>query len=119
MTTANYGDLHDYNTGDYLRHATRRELLESLASGPEGAFDLDGRTVAVIGGPEPVVVCGRRVWHDISGVGHNWRLALTGDLLPTEELEEAIMEECEDTGRMIASESGEACIGGERYRWGV
>jgi hypothetical protein len=117
-TTANYGDLYDYTSGDYIRPATRRELQRSLAAGPEGAFSLQGVTVAVIGG-EQAVVCGRRIQTDISGVGHCWLPVVAGDLLPSEidELAEAIMEEDDDTGRMVASESGDATIGGVRYRW--
>lgn len=44
-----YGQLHDYATGEHLRAATRREALESIQAGTEGAFDLDGRTVYVQG----------------------------------------------------------------------
>jgi hypothetical protein len=52
--TMNYGDLHDYRTGAYIRPATRQELLESIEAeqdGGTGAFELeDGRVVYVEGG---------------------------------------------------------------------
>jgi hypothetical protein len=117
--TTSYGDLHNYTTGDYIRPATRRELQKSLAAGPEGAFDLEGVTVAVIGG-EQAVVCGRKIETDISGVGHCWLPVVAGDLWPSEinALAEDIMEEDDDTGRMIPSASGKAIVGGARYRWG-
>jgi hypothetical protein len=78
---------------------------------------LNGVTVAVIGG-EQAGVCGRKIEADVSGVGHCWLPVVAGDLLPSEidELAEAIMEE-DDTGRMVASESGNATVGGVRYRW--
>jgi hypothetical protein len=53
--TMNYGDLHDYRTGAYIRPATREELLESIEAaeldGGAGAFELEnGRVVYVEGG---------------------------------------------------------------------
>lgn len=38
-----YGDLHDYHTGEYLRPATQAERDESRASGPEGVILVSGR----------------------------------------------------------------------------
>ena len=38
-----YGDLHDYATGEYLRPATLAERDESRASGPEGVILVRGR----------------------------------------------------------------------------
>ena len=38
-----YGDLHDYATGEYLRPATLPERDESRASGPEGVILVRGR----------------------------------------------------------------------------
>ena len=49
----NYGDLHDYRTGAYIRPATAEELAESIEAeqdGGAGAFELDGRIVYVEGG---------------------------------------------------------------------
>lgn len=50
MTTKNnapFGHLCNYATGEDIRPATRDELIESLTSGDDGAFDLDGTTVYV------------------------------------------------------------------------
>lgn len=119
-TTANYGDLCDANTNDTIRPATRREAMESLSERcANGAIEVDGQTVWVAG-IEHAQVCGRDIEMDISGGRVCWLSMVATDLTPSirEELEEAIMEEDEDTGRMIASESGEACIGGVWYRWG-
>ncbi len=48
-----FGWLMDYATADEIRPATRDELLESLRAAKldsgAGAFDLDGRTVYVVG----------------------------------------------------------------------
>ncbi len=48
-----YGDLHDYNTSDYLRRASKKELTLSLEASfhcsPEGCFQLNGKTVYVEG----------------------------------------------------------------------
>ncbi len=49
---ADFGDLHDYQTGEYLRPATERERDRSLAEGPEGAWARAGRTVYVANIPE-------------------------------------------------------------------
>ena len=38
-----YGDLHDYHSGEYLRPATLPERDESRASGPEGVILVRGR----------------------------------------------------------------------------
>jgi len=40
-------DLHDYQTGDYLRPATDDEVRRSLAAGDTGAIEVDGRSVYV------------------------------------------------------------------------
>lgn len=45
-----YGDIghiYEYATGRYIRPATLREALQSIQSGAEGAFDLEGTTVYV------------------------------------------------------------------------
>lgn len=118
-TAANYGDLYDYLTGDVIRPATRREAMESLSERcANGAIEVDGQTVWV-GGIEHAQVCGRDIEMDISGGRVCWLSMVATDLTPSirEELEEAIMED-EDTGRMVASESGETRIGGVWYRWG-
>jgi len=53
MTTneANYGDLHDYQTGAYIRPATEAEQTESVEAaehdGGAGAIDVDGRSCYV------------------------------------------------------------------------
>lgn len=54
-TEGYWGDLHDYQTGAYLRPATRREYEASLHAGPEGAFtdaSAPDRALCVIGDPE-------------------------------------------------------------------
>jgi hypothetical protein len=55
MTTS-FGTLADYATGDFIRKATPAEWRKSadqVNSGNEtGAFDLDGKSVFVNGGPE-------------------------------------------------------------------
>jgi hypothetical protein len=38
-----FGDLHDYATGEYLRPATLPERDESRAAGPEGVILVRGR----------------------------------------------------------------------------
>ncbi len=35
--------LYDYNTGEMIREATAKELAESIAAGPEGVIEVDGR----------------------------------------------------------------------------
>jgi hypothetical protein len=50
-----YGILTDYITGEPIRPATADEHARSLAASEVGAFDLDGRTVFVAGGPEAAV----------------------------------------------------------------
>jgi hypothetical protein len=47
-----YGTLTDYVTGEQIRPATAAEHARSLAAGETGAFELDGRSVFVAGGPE-------------------------------------------------------------------
>jgi hypothetical protein len=47
-----YGILTDYRTGEQIRPATAAEHARSLAAGETGAFELDGRSVFVAGGPE-------------------------------------------------------------------
>ena len=119
-TAANYGDLYDYLTGDVIRPATRREAMESLSErNANGAIEVDGQTVWVHG-VEQAQVCGKDIQMDLSGVQHCWLSMVAGDLTPSirTELEEAIMEEDDDTGRMVASESGKTRIGGVWYRWG-
>lgn len=109
-TTANYGDLCDYSTGDVIRPATAIEAEESSTqSGDEGVIVVDGRDCYVEG---PVVVAGRIIQRDLSGVGHNWQ-TMSGTLSPSvaEELVGEILDD--STGR-----SGTACIGGVWYRWG-
>lgn len=54
-TSAEYGILTDYATGEEIRPATADEHARSLAAGETGAFDLDGRVVFVAGGPEEAV----------------------------------------------------------------
>lgn len=46
-----FGDLHDYQSGEYLRPASLAELSASRASGPEGVFlcEAEGRTCFVVG----------------------------------------------------------------------
>jgi hypothetical protein len=57
MTTQpEYGILTDYTTGEQLRPATADEHARSLAASEVGAFDLDGRTVFVEGGPETAAI---------------------------------------------------------------
>jgi hypothetical protein len=57
-TEKNYGKLHDYKTGDYIREATEsewrasREAEASNIGGGTGAIDVDGRTVYVSGGDD-------------------------------------------------------------------
>jgi hypothetical protein len=46
--TNQYGDLHDYMTGIYLRPATEAELAESVASGFEGAFRYAGDPITIV-----------------------------------------------------------------------
>ncbi len=46
--TKQYGDLHDYPTGTYLRPATEAELAESVASGFEGAFRYAGDPITIV-----------------------------------------------------------------------
>jgi hypothetical protein len=50
--TRDYGTLTDYRTGEQVRPATAAEHARSLAAGETGAFELDGRSVFVAGGPE-------------------------------------------------------------------
>jgi hypothetical protein len=53
MTTQpEYGTLTDYITGEQIRPATADEHARSLAAGEVGAFELDGQSVFVAGGPE-------------------------------------------------------------------
>lgn len=42
-----YGDLTDYNTGEYIRPATKAELAASKSAGPTGGFLLGNRIVFV------------------------------------------------------------------------
>jgi len=46
MSTAknsdDFGTLHDYATGDYIREATRGEQRESVAAGDEGVIMVGG-----------------------------------------------------------------------------
>jgi hypothetical protein len=49
-----YGTLTDYTTGEQIRPATADEHARSLAASEVGAFELDGRSVFVAGGPETV-----------------------------------------------------------------
>jgi hypothetical protein len=107
-TQAIYGDLCDYNTGDVIRPATAIEAEESSTqSGDEGVIVVDGRDCYVEG---PVVVMGRIIQRDNSGVGHNWR-TISGTISPSvaEELAGEIAE---------SLDSGMARIGGVWYRWG-
>ena len=47
-TTANYGDLCDYETGDVIRPATRREAIESLSAELSNtSIVVDGRRCVV------------------------------------------------------------------------
>lgn len=48
-----HGILTDYATGKQIRPATAGEWHQSVNA---GAFELNGRTVVVEGGPEPVMV---------------------------------------------------------------
>lgn len=45
--TPNYGDLHDYVTGEYMRPATKDEQARSRDAGPEGIIVVDGKSVYV------------------------------------------------------------------------
>jgi hypothetical protein len=46
-------DLHDYNTGEYIRTATQSETARSIAAaktdGGAGVIDVDGRACYVVG----------------------------------------------------------------------
>lgn len=55
-TDSDYGTLHDYQTGEAIRPATADELVQSLAAGESGAFDLDGRSVYVGRDQDPALV---------------------------------------------------------------
>lgn len=47
-TAANYGDLCDYETGEVIRPATRREAIESLsAEASNTSIVVDGRSCIV------------------------------------------------------------------------
>ena len=48
-TAANYGDLCDYTTGDYIRPATQAEAKASLQAGPEGVISIGGKSCFVCG----------------------------------------------------------------------
>lgn len=52
MKDTEHGMLTDYTTGEDIRPATWDELQQSRQAGETGAFDLDGQTVFVAGGPE-------------------------------------------------------------------
>jgi hypothetical protein len=107
-TQAIYGDLCDYNTGDVIRPATAIEAEESSTqSGDEGVIVVDGRDCYVEG---PVVVMGRIIQRDNSGVGHNWQ-TMSGTMSPS--VAEELAGEIEES-RL----SGTARIGGVWYRWG-
>ncbi len=58
-------------------------------------------------------VCGARIQSDSSGRGHAWRNVPKGELLPS--VEEIISAEILDGHRP----TGQACIGGEHFRWVV
>jgi hypothetical protein len=47
------GDLHNSDTGAYLRPATIDEMIASYAAGHEGAIRVNGQTVYVVNGMEP------------------------------------------------------------------
>ena len=114
-TAANYGDLCDYNTGDVIRPATAIEAEESSTqSGDEGVIVVDSRDCYVDG---PVVVAGKIIQRDLSGVGHNWQ-TMSGTMSPSvaEELAGEILDD--STGRTRVIASGTARIGGVWYRWG-
>ena len=54
VTQINFGDLHNYATGEYIRPATKAELTKSLdaafaSSDETGVFMLDGVSVYVEG----------------------------------------------------------------------
>ena len=107
-TAANYGDLCDYHTNEVIRPATAIEAEESSTqSGDEGVIVVDGRDCYVDG---PVVVMGKIIQQDSSGVGHNWQ-TITGVLSPS--VAEELAGEIEES-RL----SGTARIGGVWYRWG-
>jgi hypothetical protein len=46
-TATNYGDLHDYTTGEYIRPATAAERKASDEAGDEGVIRVDGRSCYV------------------------------------------------------------------------
>jgi len=53
-TQINFGDLHNYSTGEYIRPATQAELTKSLnaafaSSDETGVFTVDGVAVYVEG----------------------------------------------------------------------
>jgi len=107
-TAANYGDLCDANTGDVIRPATAVEAEESSTqSGDEGVIVVHGRACYVDG---PVVVAGKIVQRDNSGLGHNW-WTMSDTMLPS------VAEEL--SGKIAENPlSGIARIGGVWYRWG-
>lgn len=107
-TQAIYGHLCDYNTNDIIREATAIEAEESSTqSGDEGVIVVDGRDCYVDG---PVVVAGKIIQRDLSGVGHNWQ-TMSGTMSPS--VAEELAGEIEES-RL----SGKACVGGVWYRWG-
>lgn len=106
-TAPHYGNLCDYKTGEVIRRATAIEAEESSTqSGDDGVIYVDGRDCYVEG---PVVVMGRIIERDTSGVGHNWR-TIGGVISPSiaEELAGEIAE---------SQDGGMARIGGVWYRW--
>lgn len=109
-TSVDYGDLYDSSTGDYIRPATKREAMQSLSAGPEGAISVNGRTVWVDGACQ-AHVCDKPIQIDLSGVGNCWLAILADDL--TADVSEVIAGEIMDGD----CESGKICIGGVWYRW--
>ena len=110
----NYGELCDFATNETIRLATAAEAEESSTmSNDEGVIVVDGRTCYVIG---PVVIAGKIILRDKSGVGHEW--STISETLPAsiaDRLREVMRDD--SSGRTDLVSGGETVIGGVGYRW--